>query len=646
MPFLLVVGAAYAWKQQQQTATAGATAAPTTPKRRPIDPRIQLRGKRVVSLGPHPINTTVSSSSHHNNSSLEDELPIATCTVYEGCKNYRDAAVAHLTRRVEEILQLNPWLGGWILPLPNGLNLVYDPTGRDRAPHPLTVYNAPQPGGDDAKAPGSSSNGTTFNYNSTTPTATRSTPDGSFAGGGWFQNCSPEFRDAVLVAPNDALIGRYNQSLWKVALLPDATDSNKFALVVSLSHLVGDACTYYQLFNMLNSSNSAVRALDPVRVPSFCKSVAGAFGGTAVDLPGTLAGVRDILAIHKPNDDKAPQSSSPLSAFNERMEAMALEEESPRPNNNPSKDVSEDSFSSMTAALNESRSPLLRSFILLQNETKAAKNVMKVFYVLEEWVLQQQQNEAEHVQRNNNNSVCETSNLPEEIAPATNAATSEPPQMVNASIGTVPSTNSIISSWFFRLNQASTGIVMMNMRHRLLPDCIITDEHAGNYVHAVVLGSEKDMSTAVNVHRATQRQGQLDNCNDTGNKNNQYRGANPNIADNDSQNKIDDSASSSPPPFQTCHGNTSISVNWTNLYRDELFLGPNCRPTEHCPMYDTTTMQYLPDKVSAINLFTARCAAEDGQGHRRRMGAFVVCQPSVWEKVMQSGIVAEMMPDI
>jgi len=48
----------------------------------------------------------------------------------------------------------------------------------------------------------------------------------------------------------------------------DATEHDKFALVVSLSHVIGDGHTFYEIHNML-SSNAKVYSLDPIRPPEF-----------------------------------------------------------------------------------------------------------------------------------------------------------------------------------------------------------------------------------------------------------------------------------------------------------------------------------------------------------------------------------------
>jgi hypothetical protein len=76
----------------------------------------------------------------------------------------------------------------------------------------------------------------------------------------------------VRVPVTSKLIGK-NQSVYKVSIVPDAVDHyNKFALIVSTSHLIGDNYTYYKLFHMLNPSTK-VEELNPIRVENYKQQV-------------------------------------------------------------------------------------------------------------------------------------------------------------------------------------------------------------------------------------------------------------------------------------------------------------------------------------------------------------------------------------
>lgn len=497
MPFLLVIGAAYVYyaKNAGKKETVQ------------IDRRIKLKGKTALAL--HALERDMSIL----------ELPIATLSFFEGC--YKEAA-ALLEKRTENILAVNPWLAGWLIPMPD-MNIIYDETGRDRPPGYFTVFD---PGVIPLK---------------------HDTPYGFY---------TEELKEAI-VPGNTALIGQ-NKPIWKVALIPDAAEPDtKFAILVSMSHAVGDAHTYYKIFNML-SSRAKIEALNPVRVANFTEAVYRTLGESETNFVRNMIGGGEGVPGY--GVEKEAQEATAMATIRE----LALEFCRDKP------DVGEQRVNDV--------SPLMNSFVQHQQETQAEKNVLKMFYVDEEWVLRRK---------------------------ARRGSVFEADDASNAAIVTA---NSIISSWFFRINQAAVGILLMNLRHRL-PGCDITDSDAGNYVHAIVC-SEQDIANAEGVQDATQRSGRVDD--------------------------------ETPIQFDTDR-NASMCVNWANYYQDEIFITEECHQTVHIPIYDTAILQYLPDKVSAINLFTVRCASEiEG----RRAGAFVVCQQAVWNKIKQSGIVADMIADM
>jgi hypothetical protein len=70
------------------------------------------------------------------------------------------------------------------------------------------------------------------------------------------------------------VLPRTNKAIFKLSLIPDAEQPDKrFAVVLSLSHLAGDACTYYQLLDMLLNPNAELVALNPIRRTDFRKAV-------------------------------------------------------------------------------------------------------------------------------------------------------------------------------------------------------------------------------------------------------------------------------------------------------------------------------------------------------------------------------------
>jgi hypothetical protein len=161
------------------------------------------------------------------------EAPISTITFFDGL--YTDAATA-LIPRVVEVLQKNPWLGGWILKDKNDKDLVkifFDPTGEDHTPDHFQMF-----------APGE------------IPLSRERTKYDEIA----------ELLSAhgVLVENTKSIIGR-DKPIFKLSIIPDADQpEQRFAIVVSFSHLGGDACTYYSIFRMLDFK-APVQALSPVR---------------------------------------------------------------------------------------------------------------------------------------------------------------------------------------------------------------------------------------------------------------------------------------------------------------------------------------------------------------------------------------------
>lgn len=500
MPLLLVIGAAYAAYQVSANSDDS--------KKIWIDPAISVKGKSVCQL--HEIERDMSIL----------EMPIGTISFFEG--DYKQAA-AHLERRCEEILTSNPWLAGWLLPMPH-LQLVYDPNGQDRPPGIFQVF---EPGMIPLK---------------------HSTQ---------YELHSEMIREAV-VAGNHQLAGQ-NQPLFRVSIIPDAGEwEGKFAVTVSMSHAAGDAHTYYKIYNMLHCEAN-VEALNPIRVSQYNKET-----------------IREVMGHSE-------------SIFVENIVSSAVQgKKNPPPSMKPKEVVAKLSFHETLSAESKpnstEKSPLLKSFKQHQMAVAAEENIIKMFYVNEEWVTRR---------KGRRGSVFEAD---------MNASS---PKASAASL----TANSIIASWFFRMNDAGLGILMMDLRNRLGDKCEIGDTDAGNYVHAMVC-SEEDFATPSGVQHVVQTM---------------------NRQTSSDQIKLD------------TNRNSSMCVNWANFFHEELKLADGCRQTVHLPIYNTTILKHLPDKVSALNLFTARCA---GNGNERRAGAFVVCQESVWENIKKSGIIAEMITEM
>ena len=133
----------------------------------------------------------------------------------------------------EPIVRANPWLAGWLLPMPD-LQVVYDPEGSDRPPGIFQVF---EPGSIPLK---------------------HNTP---------YELHSEMLRDAVI--PSNAELVGQNLPLWRISVVPDAGEwDSKFAVIVTMSHVCGDAHTYYKFYNMLHR-DAPVEVLNPIRVANF-----------------------------------------------------------------------------------------------------------------------------------------------------------------------------------------------------------------------------------------------------------------------------------------------------------------------------------------------------------------------------------------
>jgi hypothetical protein len=574
MPVLLAIGAAYSYyKKKNSDENSSDVVAKKIPR---IDPTIKLKGKIALSL--HLFEKEISII----------ELPITTISFFNG--NYCDT-ITPLRNRVEEIIQKNPWLMGRLLPMPD-TKILYDPNGHDRPPSYFTVYK-PE----------------CIPLNHTTP----------------YGQYNELLRDAM-VLPNSDLIGQ-NKPLWKLSIIPDAIEpTNKFALLVSMSHVLGDAHSYYKIYNMLNIDDSAgdVVALNPVRVPDYVESVHRTIGASETNYVHELIVTRnpssDIVTTTSKNAHGSAHPRDPSSSIDNNVSTYGpalLEEvefsrvETPADGTSSSTknaaevnimtkmvrtiDLIDDDDTNATSSemdtslesrssyksdceISEKAYPptipseeesLFQSFVQHQQQTNSQKSVMKMFCINDEWVVKQRA----HI--DSTLSSCSRNDC------------------------STLSTNSIISSWFFRANKAVIGILMMNLRGRI---CNVTDLDFGNYAHALVC-TENEIENATNLHYATQRVGFVD------------QGSTQPTLHFDNEKKA------------------SMCVNWINFYRKELCITEKCKQTVHIPIYDTNVLQYLPDKVSVINLFTVNSSPSRA---KFQTGAFVVCQEAVWKEIERS----------
>jgi hypothetical protein len=74
-----------------------------------------------------------------------------------------------------------------------------------------------------------------------------------------------------------------NAPQFRVTVVPSA-DGGRFALLVSISHVIADGYTYYEILNLL-SLNAPMKVLDPVRKSGFTESLKTALGKKEYNFP-------------------------------------------------------------------------------------------------------------------------------------------------------------------------------------------------------------------------------------------------------------------------------------------------------------------------------------------------------------------------
>jgi hypothetical protein len=110
------------------------------------------------------------------------------------------------------------------------------------------------------------------------------------------------------VKPAKSLIDS-DEPIFKVSIVPDSSQKNQFALIVSLCHRVGDGFTFYSLYNMLDPTKTIV-ALNPKRKLDVVKRIEERMGKKMMEGIGgfwiKLLFARDML-LSKVRGDKWAQ---------------------------------------------------------------------------------------------------------------------------------------------------------------------------------------------------------------------------------------------------------------------------------------------------------------------------------------------------
>ena len=187
------------------------------------------------------------------------------------------------------------------------------------------------------------------------------------------------------------------------------------------------------------------------------------------------------------------------------------------------------------------------------------------------------------------------------------------------------SENSILASWFFKLNQADVAFLGLSFRDRL-EGLDAGELHAGSYTGGIPY-TPVDYETPELIEKSIAG---LQRCGGP------------------------DETPTPLPPFRWNHS-ASICVNWASKFQDSLKLSSDCRQLSHVALHDATMLKTLPGRLSLCVMFTSdpggmttsNTASDDIQmgSINKRLGVMISCRQSVWQQIEESGIVEEMIFD-
>ena len=104
--------------------------------------------------------------------------------------------------------------------------------------------------------------------------------------------CKAVSKSDAKLSCGGACVGK-NHPQFRVTAVPSA-DGERFALLVSLSHVIADGYTYYEILNLL-SLNAPMKALNPIRTPGFSEALKEAVGKDTYDFPGSAGYIFNAL---------------------------------------------------------------------------------------------------------------------------------------------------------------------------------------------------------------------------------------------------------------------------------------------------------------------------------------------------------------
>lgn len=171
---------------------------------------------------------------------------------------------------------------------------------------------------------------------------------------------------------------------------------------------------------------------------------------------------------------------------------------------------------------------------------------------------------------------------------------------------------SFLTSWFFNSLKPTVGMLAFDYRNKL-PNCKVTETDAGNYCSSIPLtAADYFTPNLVLKSLATHRR-----C-----------GSHP----------------PAPLPGFQWDATFSFTTDWSKYLRKQINLGENVAETLHLPFYNAADLSVIPNKLSALFLFTARPGSEDASV-KRRLGALVVAPRSAIATIENCGIAGEMIAE-
>ena len=164
---------------------------------------------------------------------------ISTVTFMEG--NHKSAGV-YIRQRLKEMIKMNPWLCGYL-----------DQDTKLGEKSPVFVFHDTMQSVDEAKKSNDVNNLVDFVFTHLKPGFNELNRNTSY----------PDMSKIVkpfLVKKGSESIRRPQEPQFKVTIIPDVeSENNRWALIVSMSHVIADGHTFYKIHNMLSEDTPIIK---------------------------------------------------------------------------------------------------------------------------------------------------------------------------------------------------------------------------------------------------------------------------------------------------------------------------------------------------------------------------------------------------